>query len=394
MSEIGYQSGYGLPAELLFDVERTRRVLTNRWFFIGTRADVASPGDILTIDLLGDSYLVVHGRDGSIRCFENRCLHQSAHLVNAATDHCPARLVCRNHAWSYDPDSGALLATPGVASALTSNDRFSGLAELSIAERHGLLFASLAENAATAEPDAIAAVVEPYLEPFHLTSGGYRLALHEREVVDANWLIIMINNRECVHCQVNHPGLCQVFDPSSFNGSSSEAYRKLFDGAVQRWERMGLSWQEDAFATDDAVRVARYPMKAGHRSITFDGRPACSRCIGPFEQHDESTLSIWLNPNAWLHFTSDHISTNWVLPLDAERSVLHTSWIVDERAVEGVDYDADHLADVWRVTNAEDVELCSSMTAGARSSRYAPGPFGENERWCRQFCDWIAANAA
>jgi Rieske 2Fe-2S family protein len=61
---------------------------------------------------------------------------------------------------------------------------------------------------------------------------------------------------------------------------------------------------------------------------------------------------------------------------------------VHEDAEEGVDYDVGHLTDVWRVTNAEDVGLCNSMTQGARSSYYRPGRFAPDEQFCMQFCDW------
>ena len=106
------------------------------------------------------------------------------------------------------------------------------------------------------------------------------------------------------------------------------------------------------------------------------------------KDHDSSTLSMWINPNAWIHFTSDHIATNWVLPLSEDKCVVYSSWIVHEDALEGEDYNTDHLIDVWKVTNAEDVGLCQSMTSGAKSKYYQPGPFAEDEKFCIQFCDW------
>ena len=92
--------------------------------------------------------------------------------------------------------------------------------------------------------------------------------------------------------------------------------------------------------------------------------------------------------------TSDHIATNWVLPLDSFRCVLFTSWIVHKDAVEGVDYTEEHMTDVWRVTNGEDVALCESMSAGTRSKHYRPGPFSEDERFCTQFTDWYMKHSA
>lgn len=126
---------------------------------------------------------------------------------------------------------------------------------------------------------------------------------------------------------------------------------------VQRWESLGLAWQEQAFSPNDCCRVARYPMQENFQSITFDGKPASKKLIGPFKDYDQSTLSMWFNPNAWIHFASDHIATNWVLPIDGGKCALYTSWIVHEDAIEGVDYEPGHLKEVWQVTNAEDVTL-------------------------------------
>ncbi|MFD2739623.1 SRPBCC family protein [Sulfitobacter aestuarii] len=49
---------------------------------------------------------------------------------------------------------------------------------------------------------------------------------------------------------------------------------------------------------------------------------------------------------------------------------------------------------MWKVTNAEDVGLCMSMSDGAKSDHYRPGPFSPDERHCVQFCDWIMKYSA
>ncbi len=272
----------------------------------------------------------------------------------------------------------------------------SALDRIAVREVGGMIFACLDPNPDPADMDHISAILRPYLEPFGLDRGGYKLAAHQREVVDANWLLVMLNNRECCHCRLNHKGLCKLFDPSSFNGARTPTYQTLLDSAATRWDRLGLAWEEQPFEPNDMCRVARYPMQPGYKSITFDGAPASKRPVGPFAttgEWEESTLSMWFNPNAWVHFTSDHIATNWVLPIDEARCTLYTSWIVHADAVEGEDYDVGHLTEVWRVTNAEDVELCRSMTEGSRSRYYRPGPFSEDERFCTQFCDWFMQNS-
>lgn len=387
---MSYVSGYSFPADVLFDVERSKRLLRSKWFFVGTRGDVPQPRDWMTFEIFDDEFFLVHETGGEIRCFVNRCAHQSARLVRGQTGSCGPNLVCPNHQWTYDIGTGGLKAAQmmGQGFAKTEQGQASYLDQIPVREIAGMLFACLDAGASPADLDRVQDVLAPYVDPFGLGHGGYKLAHHDREVVPANWLLVMINNRECCHCRVNHKGLMEVFDASSFNGASSPAYDKLLSDSAHRWDELGIAWEEQAFEPDDYCRVARYPMLDGHKSITFDGKPASKKLIGPWKTYDASTLSIWLNPNAWIHFTSDHIATNWVLPLDGERCALYTSWIVHQDAVEGTDYNLDHLTDVWRITNSEDVELCNSMTRGAQSSYHRPGPFSEDERFCKQFCDW------
>jgi Rieske 2Fe-2S family protein len=321
----------------------------------------------------------------------NRCSHQSARLLKNDTGRCAASIICPNHQWAYNLNGGSLRKAPGFGLDYpASPDGASrGLKQIALTEVTGLLFACLSETPDHTDIVEIASIIAPYTDAFHLEKGGYKLAHHHREVIDANWLMVMINNRECCHCHNNHKGLTKLFDPASFNGAQTPAYSEMFDRAVHRWDAKELPWREQAFSPNDSVRVARYPLRETYKSITFDGAPACKKLIGPFDDYDSSTLSMWFNPNAWVHFTSDHIATNWVLPLGPERCALYSSWIVHEDAVEGEDYAVDHLTEVWKVTNAEDVGLCMSMTAGAQSMHYRPGPFAPDEQHCIQFCDWF-----
>jgi len=389
---MAYKSGYSFPQSVFFDTQRMRALFYNKWFFVGTRGDVARTRHYFEFRLMGESYFLVHGADGTIRGFVNRCAHQSARLVNEPSGKCGARIICPNHQWAYDLGTGHLAHAPTMApdfhQCKAGKDVY--LTEVAIHEIDGLLFACLDKEAAKEDLDVIAELIGPYTRPFRLGGGDYKLAYHERETIESSWLSVMINNRECNHCAQNHKQLLQLFDAESFNGTMTPEYDLRLKAAQKRWDNKGLAWQEQAFTVSDQCRVARYPLAKGYKSITFDGEFASQKLIGPHIEtgYDEGTLSLWLNPNAWIHMTSDHIATNWVLPIDAKRCTLYTSWIVHKDAVEGKDYHADHMMDVWRVTNAEDVILCQSMSEGIESDYHRPGPFSPAEKFCTQFSDW------
>jgi len=387
-----YRPGYGFPRNVYFDTDRIKRLHHNKWFFVATRGDLPKVRNYFEFNLLGESYFLIHGADGVMRGYVNRCAHQSARLINLHTGKCGARIICPNHQWAFDLATGELVHGAGMPEGFASSPEGKDiyLNQIAVDEVDGLIFACLNPDATREDLDVIAELIEPYTRPFDLGGTDYKLAYHEREIIDASWLSVMINNRECNHCARNHKQLLKLFDASSFNGTMSPEYNVLFSKAQNRWDKTGLAWEEQAFTVSDQCRVARYPLADGFQSITFDGKLASKKLIGPHIEtgHDEGTLSLWLNPNAWIHMTSDHIATNWVLPIDATHCELYTSWIVHKDAVEGQDYNEAHMTEVWRVTNAEDVTLCRSMTQGTTSEHYKPGPFSPMEKFCTQFCDW------
>ena len=71
---------------------------------------------------------------------------------------------------------------------------------------------------------------------------------------------------------------------------------------------------------------------------------------------------------------------------------LRTTWLVPGDAVEGVDYDLDHLTSVWVATNAQDAALVERSQRGVSSPAYKPGPYSRvEEEGVMQFIDWYTS---
>ncbi len=56
---------------------------------------------------------------------------------------------------------------------------------------------------------------------------------------------------------------------------------------------------------------------------------------------------------------------------------VEVSFLVQEDAVEGVDYDPQRVAEVWKVPSGQDWTLCENYHAGIKSLAYEPGPFSQ-----------------
>ena len=92
-----------------FAAER-ERVLAPSWQVVCHLNDIPSVGDFYTFEFIGESILVVRGRDGVPRAFSNVCLHRAATLLDGPAGQC-GRIVCPYHAWTYDLE-GRLIGVP------------------------------------------------------------------------------------------------------------------------------------------------------------------------------------------------------------------------------------------------------------------------------------------
>jgi phenylpropionate dioxygenase-like ring-hydroxylating dioxygenase large terminal subunit len=121
------------------------------WNFVCLESDVARPGAFRTTFVGEMPVIVVHGEDGRINAFENRCAHRGA-LIALDDAGSAKHFQCIYHAWTYDL-CGNLT---GIAFEKGSNGRggmppgFSkaahGPRKLRTATLHGLVFATLSEE--------------------------------------------------------------------------------------------------------------------------------------------------------------------------------------------------------------------------------------------------------
>jgi phenylpropionate dioxygenase-like ring-hydroxylating dioxygenase large terminal subunit len=151
-------------------------------------AALPEPGSYLARDAAGVPLLVVRGRDGRVRAFRNACRHRGMRLADGAG--CATAFVCGYHGWVYGPD-GALRHVPH-ADGFPELD-VTGLAEVSAAERHGLVFVNQDGPAEPGLPE-LAGVLPPDL----------RLHRTETTVIAANWKIVMDGFLEGYHLRATH----------------------------------------------------------------------------------------------------------------------------------------------------------------------------------------------
>jgi Rieske 2Fe-2S family protein len=390
--------GYSLDAPFYTDPEifaaDMEIIFGRHWIYVGVEPDLPEAGDTMTIDIGGrHAVLLVRHDDMSIKAYHNVCRHRGSRLVHDYKSSV-GNLVCRYHAWTYSLD-GDLLHAEHMAEDFDKT--CFGLKKIHLRSLGGLLFICLAEEPPT-DFDDLAAAILPRIAPHDLPN--CKIAKEIELIEPGNWKLTMENNRECYHCAGTHPELCISlfeygfgFAPTSGDDARrelTERYTALVGEMHARWEAQGLPSREIERLTDiTGFRSERLPLDGSGESQTMDTRVASRRPLGKLTEKQLGGLSFWTQPNSWHHFMSDHIVTFTAIPLDAERTLVRTKWLVHKDAVEGVDYDPDNLTAVWVTTNAQDSALVGYTQAGARSSGYQPGPYSPyTEGLVEKFCAW------
>jgi Rieske 2Fe-2S family protein len=391
------RAGHTLPRELYVGEEAfhfdTQVMLKSVWLYACTAAHVKNPGDYFVFEVGHNAIIIVRGRDNEIRAFWNSCRHRGAKICVEQRGRAP-RLMCPYHQWTYGLD-GKLLAARSMAEDFDKQDY--GLNPVALENVGGLIFICMDENPPSIE--RVKADIEDQIGIYDIER--LKVVVQDNYIEDANWKLVMENNRECYHCDAGHPELISVLGTYGFgkglpeDGEADVVDDAAFDAMVEakraQWKDLGIFRELIEFPDGWWHRMARLPLANGAVTQSIDGKLACKKLIGPFTEPESSSLSVWTQPNSWHHFCCDHVVTFSLTPVAADKTLLRTSWLVHEDAVEGVDYDPDHIAALWRTTNIQDGHFSMLNHQGISSDGYRQGPYAVEEKLVEDFKDFYVA---
>ncbi|HEX4196542.1 MAG TPA: aromatic ring-hydroxylating dioxygenase subunit alpha [Caulobacteraceae bacterium] len=379
--------GHALPRAFYTDpevFEFDREAIHRRsWILAGFEVELPRVGSHLALSIAGAPVFVVRGQDGVLRGFHNTCRHRGSRIL-ADGKGASARLVCPYHRWTYDL-SGELVHAARMGEAFEACEH--GLHPIQVETCAGAVYVCAAEDA----PDfqAFRDKLAPLLAPHRL--GEARLA-HESVLVErGNWKLAMENARECYHCATSHPELSLTF-PTGVSGNfdyGEEARRHADYNA--RMAGVGL---EVGPHEGDWWQAIRFPLNEGCRSMTMDGRTAVRKLMVEAGDGDIGSLRWAVEPHGFVHATADFLFMFSAMPLTPRETLITSKWLVHRDAEEGVDYDLDHLTELWNRTNLQDLALVENNQQGVESPAFTPGPYcADAEALTMRFTDWYCAAA-
>jgi Rieske 2Fe-2S family protein len=358
-----------------FDLERVWR---KGWLFAGHSCEIPTAGDYITLEIDKDSLIVLRGDDGAAHALHNVCRHRGSLICEDACGHLK-KLVCPYHRWAYDLD-GSLFHAPGMQEDLDKPAL--GLRSVPIREVEGLIFVCLAKS--PPEFDAADEVLSDLARPQRFTRAKVAKAVDY--LVKANWKLVWENNRECFHCNANHPQYIKAnFDHYNADDTSPRIREQIAAVVSQRearWAAAGLAVthkQTGMASFPDAERniwysANRTALVDGYVSETMDGQQVAP-LMGDYKDAEVGTLRMRTLPNFWNHSSCDHGVSTRLLPAGPQLTAVRVWWLVDANAVEGRDYDLAKLLPFWQLTSEQDWVICERQQRGVNSSAYTPGPY-------------------
>jgi phenylpropionate dioxygenase-like ring-hydroxylating dioxygenase large terminal subunit len=349
--------GFSLPGWIYRDPDfleaEKERVFATSWQIVCHLSDIPRPGDYHTLDFLGEPLIAVRSEDGHIKAFFNVCRHRAARLLDAGSGHCPGRIVCPYHAWTYDL-SGRLTAVPHRKEFGNFSPDDYGLKPVETEIYKGFIFVRL-------EPGLPS--VADMLAPYESELAAYRLeelqplgrvTLRTRHV---NWKNVTDNYSDGMHINVAHPGLTRLFGQS-------------YGIEAQPWVDKMFGYLRDVASSQRSERMYQAVLpRAPHLS----------------DERQRLWIYFKLWPNIAFDIYPDQIDFMQMIPISPTETLIREIAYAhpDGRREMRV---ARYLN--WRINrrvNAEDKVLIERVQAGMSSRSYSPGPLGRNEVSLRSF---------
>lgn len=381
---------YSLPQAFYTDEEyfniEMKEIFAKEWLFVGLTCEIPRKGNYITQQIAGNPVVIVRDQNNEVKAFHNVCRHRGSKICLASKGKA-AKLVCPYHQWTYELDGNLLYA--GTEMGEDFDLKKYHLKPVHCKTAGGYIFICLQDT--PPDIDDFFTTLTHYLEPYDLENA--KVASEKTIMEDANWKLVIENNRECYHCNGSHPellGSLLEWDDTN-DPRATEEFKQLVASKQQKWDAEGIPHEHVSHGYAKRNRIVRMPLKEGITVMTMDGKLACNKLLGRIKNPDLGSMRILHLPNSWNHAQSDHLIAFQVRPVSATKTEVTTKWIVHKDAVEGKDYDVDNLTVVWDQTNLQDRTLAENNQRGINSVAYEPGPYSPTfEFGVINFIDWFS----
>jgi Rieske 2Fe-2S family protein len=344
--------------EGVWQAER-ERIFARQWVLVGRDADIAATGDFLSVDVAGESVIVVRRDGGDLGAFYNVCRHRGAELVATCGPDACARgsfggvIRCPYHSWTYGLD-GTLRRTPFMPTPVMRVDEPITLHPVGVDTWGGFVFVNLTPSEAGPLLDQLGAMVERVRRyPVDELRSGVTFTYD----VACNWKVIVENYNECYHCAPVHPELCDLVP----------AFRR--GGADLEWVD-GIPLREGAWTFTSSGTSQRAP---------FAGLDAAER-----ERHKGELVY----PNLLLSMSAEHVAAYNLQPRGPASTRVVCDLLFHPDEIARPTFDPSDASELWDLVNRQDWSICESVQRGMSSRAWTGGTFAPMEDESADISRW------
>lgn len=336
--------------------EEQEQIFSAQWVLVGHESQIASTGDYIVQQGIGESLIVIRDKSGEIRAFYNVCRHRGTRLKEDACGHASA-IQCSYHAWTYGLD-GKLIGAPHMDDVPGFDKADYSLHAVNLGLWEGFIFVNLAKK-----PMPLEEWFAPLAGKFsHWNMSILRSAKRIEYDVRANWKLMFENYSECYHCPGVHPMLSKV---SPYDSAENDLCEGPFLGGF-------MSITKGA-------------------GLTMSGR-ACALPVGGTNAADSQRVFYYsIFPNMLLSLHPEYVMVHQLWPQSPERTLILCDWFFhpDAAGVSDPSYNPDDAIEFWDMTNKQDWHVCELSQQGIASRAYQPGPYSPRESipaaWDREY---------
>lgn len=337
----------------VFEAEK-ERIFFRSWFYVCREEAIQTPGRWRTVDVLGESILLVRGKDAELRAFYNVCRHRGTRLCDGETGRAVSAIRCPYHAWGYGHD-GSLVSTPNVEDAELDRTQL-GLRPVHVQTWLGFVFVNLDRDEPLGLRESLAAQYDNPLAYERFGLDTLRVGHQTSAVVQANWKIVIGNYNECLHCAIVHPQLVKRV-PAYRTGELYEP--GLPDGATR------IVDGESSLAPESRSRFAILPgMTDADRGLYFG-----------------STVL----PNMFLDVTNREAVVTRIRPTGPTSCVLESEYLFAAEAIAAPEFDPSGFVEFNEMVNRQDIEVCERLQHGVRSRSFEHGVYPSKDSYVAAF---------
>jgi len=352
-------SGY-YRSEEIFALEK-ERIFCREWFCAAREEQIPAPGDVLVLNVLGESVIVARTKEGEIAAYYNVCRHRGARLLPEPGEIIPSDIKlnggvlganairCPYHMWTYGLD-GKLLNAPYTKEGDGFCKAEFSLYPVGVEVWDGFVFLNLTPAAAAKEGWTLRAEFGDAMERVkRYPLGELRAAKRIMYEVAANWKIILENYNECYHCGGVHPELCDVVP----------AFKQQGGGALE-WER-GI------------------PHKEGAVTFTWTGKTNRAAFPGLDEDEKVRHKGELIYPNLMLSLACEHVAAFTLWPKAPNRTTVICDFLFHPAEMKKADFAPEDTIGFWDLVNRQDWEICKRVQQGVQSRVHEFGYYAPME---------------